>query len=82
MEPELRCDIFIALVMNFPGPVGQSVASPFVDPGVVNSIPAWPHTFVEIDDEIFSTVSPLLPLFQGLLLVTSENVCTEFWLTA
>ena len=30
------------------------------DPGVVNSIPAWSHTFVEIDHEIISTVI-LLP---------------------
>ena len=31
--------------------------SPIVDQGVVNSIPAWSHTFVEIDHEICSTVS-------------------------
>ena len=30
------------------------------DPGVASSIPAWPHTFVEIDYEIISTVI-LLP---------------------
>ena len=30
------------------------------DPGVASSIPARPHTFVEIDHEIFSTVI-LLP---------------------
>ena len=30
------------------------------DPGVVSSIPAWSHTFVEIDHEIISTVI-LLP---------------------
>ena len=30
------------------------------DPGVARSIPAWPHTFVEIDHEIISTVI-LLP---------------------
>ena len=26
------------------------------DPGVASSIPAWSHTFVEIDHEIISTV--------------------------
>ena len=52
------------------------------DPGVVNLIPAWPHTFGEIDHKIFSTVI-LLPLIQeGSLSVTSESMCTEYWLTA
>ena len=35
-------------------------ASLTADPGVASSIPAWSHTFVEIDHEIFSTVI-LLP---------------------
>ena len=53
-----------------PGPIAQSVASP-----------AWPHTFMDIDHEIFSTVI-LLPLIQEeLLSVTSESMCTEYWLT-
>ena len=49
-----------------PGRVAQSVtclatdASLTADPGVVNSIPARSHTFVEIDHEIISTVI-LLP---------------------
>ena len=33
---------------------------PVADPGVVNSIPAWSHTFVEIDHKIISTMI-LLP---------------------
>ena len=33
-----------------------------VDPDVVSSIPAQSHTFVEIDNDIFSTVILLLPL--------------------
>ena len=37
------------------GPVGQSVASLTVDPGIISSIPAWSHTFVEIDCELIST---------------------------
>ena len=48
------------------GRIAQSVtclatdASLTADPGVASSIPAWSHTFVEIDHEIFSTVI-LLP---------------------
>ena len=48
------------------GRVAQSVtcletdASLTADPGVASSIPAWSHTFVEIDHEIISTVI-LLP---------------------
>ena len=49
-----------------PGCVAQSVmclatdASPTADPGVASLIPAWSHTFLEIDHEIISTVI-LLP---------------------
>ena len=49
-----------------PGRVAQSVtclatdASLTADPGVASLIPAWSHTFVEIDHEINSTVI-LLP---------------------
>ena len=49
-----------------PGRVAQSVTCPATDafltadPGVASSIPAWSHTFVEIDHEIISTVI-LLP---------------------
>ena len=49
-----------------PGRVAQPVtclatdASPTADPGVASSIPAWSHTFVEIDHELISTVI-LLP---------------------
>ena len=51
---------------RIPGCVAQSVtclatdASLAADPGVASSIPAWSHTFVEIDHEIISTVI-LLP---------------------
>ena len=47
---------------NTPGRIAQSVmclatdASLTADPGVVSSIPARSHTFVEIDYEIISTV--------------------------
>ena len=45
-----------------PGHIAQSVmclatdASLTADPGVASSIPAWSHTFVEIDHEIISMV--------------------------
>ena len=51
-----------------PGRLAQSVAclatdaSLTADPGVASSIPAWSHTFVEIDHEIISTVILLHPL--------------------
>ena len=59
-----------------PGFVVQSVASPIIiaDPGVMSLIPTDP---IEIDHEIFSNVILLLPLVkEGLLLVTSESMCT------
>ena len=65
------------------GPKAQCVTSPDADPRVVNLIQTQAHTctFMEIDCEIFSTVIPLLPLNQeGMLSVTSESMCTEYWL--
>ena len=56
----------VLLVKQTPGRVAQSVtclatdASLTADPGVVSSIPARSHTFVEIDYEFISTVI-LLP---------------------
>ena len=49
-------------------------------------VPVWSHTFVEIDHEMISTVI-LLPstdsfIQEGLLSVTSEIICTNYWLTA
>ena len=52
--------------LKMPGRVVQSVtclatdASLTADPGVASTIPAWSHTFMEIDHEIISTVI-LLP---------------------
>ena len=65
----MRCHILsgFALLINMPVyPATQPVkclatdASLTADPGVVSSIPARSHTFVEIDHEIISTVI-LLP---------------------
>ena len=49
------------------------------DPGVVISIRAQSHTFVEIDHEIISTA--ILLIQEGLLSITSESVRTKYWLT-
>ena len=52
--------------VTVPGRVAQSVmclatdGCLTADPGVASSIPAWSHTFLEIDHEIISTVI-LLP---------------------
>ena len=48
---------------------------------------AQSHTFVEIDNEIFSMIILLLPLIQeGLVSVTKvcahESMFTKYWLTA
>ena len=49
------------------------------DPGVDSSIPTLSHTFAEIDHEIIFTASLIQ---EGLLSVTSESICTKYWLTA
>ena len=69
-----------------PGCVAQSVTCLATDacltanPGVESLIPAPSHTSVEIDHEIISTVI-LLPSAEGLMSVTSESMCTKYWLT-
>ena len=47
----------VSLKVEFPqaDPVAQWVTSVIADPRVVSSIPVQPHTFVEIDHEIFSS---------------------------
>ena len=59
-------------------------ASLTANPGVASSIPARSHTFVEIDHEIISTVIllPSAESFKKGLSVTSESMCTKYWLTA
>ena len=76
-------------IKHIPGRVAQSVtclatdACLTADPGVASSIPVRSHTFVEIDHEIISTVILLRWFIQeGLLSVTSESMCTNYWLTA
>ena len=78
MSPHLKCHLIWV-----PGLIAQLVACPTADPGVASLIPARSHIFVEIDHEIISMVILLLPLIQeGLLSVTSESMCTKYWLTA
>ena len=65
------------------GPIGQSETSPTADPGVAILIPAQSHTFLVLNHKIISTVILLLPLIQeGLLSVTSKNMCTKYKLIA
>ena len=45
----------------------------FLRPGIVSSILAQSHTFVEIDHEIISMVILLLPLIQEGLLVSYKR---------
>ena len=60
-------------------PVVQCVVSLIADPRAVSSIAAEPCTLVEIDCVIFSTlILLLLPIQDGLLLVTSESMCTKY----
>ena len=78
-----KCLEFLNFYIFKPDPVAQSIECLIADPGVMGSIPAQPHTFIEIDHEIFSTVILLLRLIQkGLLSVTIESMCTEYCLTA
>ena len=55
------------------------------DPGVASLIPARSRTIVEIDHEIISTVF-ILPsadsFKKGCCQLTSEGVCTKYWLIA
>ena len=80
------------MTKSSPGRVAQSVtclatdAYLTADPGVASSIAVRSHVFVEIDHEMISTVI-LLPsadsfIQEGLLSVTSESMCTNYWLTA
>ena len=80
----------LILKTNITGLVAQSVTFLTADmcltayPGVASLIPAWSHTFAEIDHEIISTaiISSVLLIQEGLLSVTSESMCTKYWLTA
>ena len=56
----------------------QSVTSLIQDSGVMSSIPARSHIFVEIDHEMFYRFTLLLSLIQEVLVsVTGEGMCTK-----
>ena len=65
-----------------PGGVTQSVTCLTADPEVTSLFQARSYTFVEIDHEIISTVI-LLPSADArrVAAVTSEGMCTKYWLT-
>ena len=58
-------------------PVSQLVASPKADPGVMNSIPAQSHTFVEIDHTIISMAILLQLLIQVEFCQLQAKVCAQ-----
>ena len=72
-------------LISLPGRVAQSVtclatdACLTADPGVASSIPAWYHTFVEIDHEIISTVIllPSADLFKKGCCQLQAKVCAQ-----
>ena len=72
------------IITSQPDSVVQSIVSLIADPEVVSLIPAWPITFTEMDfdREIFSTVILFRRIQEGLLSVTCESMCTEYWLNA
>ena len=78
-------------IMYPPGRVAQSVTCLAtevcltVDSGVASSIPARSHAFVEIEQEIISTVI-LLPsavsFKKDFCQLQAKVLCTKYWLTA
>ena len=65
------------------GPLAQLVTRLIADPGVFSLIPTQSYILLEIDHEIISIVILLPMLFQERVLsVTSESMCTKYWLTA
>ena len=76
--------MFKTSLNHLPGPVAQSVtclttdACLTADPGIASLIPAWSHTFVEIDHEIISTVIlfPFADSFKGCCLLQAK-VCAQ-----
>ena len=67
----LNLYFFLYMVYTILGPVAQLVTSLTADTRIARLIPAWSHTFMEIDHEISSSVILLLPIQEGLLSGTS-----------
>ena len=59
------------------GPIAQLVSSLTADPGVASLIPAWSHTFMEIDHEIIYSRSPSADSKRVVVWM-----CTKYWSTA
>ena len=79
IQPGYQGTLYFTAENNSPGPIAQ----PTADSGVVSLIPALSHSFMEIDQEIISTVILLLSLIQeGLMSVTSKSMCKKYWLTS
>ena len=79
------CENALFVIMSVDARLGSSVgcALDWRSGGREFAAAVRPHSFVEIDHEIFSTVILSLPLIQeGKLSVTCERMCTEYWLTA
>ena len=81
--------VVLAHFQHLPGHIAQPVmcltadTCLTADPGVARSIPAWSHTFVEIDNEkILRPFSSFQLIQEGLLSVTNESMCTKYWFTA
>ena len=71
--------LFYSHIMCELGHIAQSVTCLTTDPGVASSIPAWPHTFAEIDHEIISTVIhlPSSDLFKKGCCQLQVKVCAQ-----
>ena len=87
---EMRKLIYDYTILISPGRVGQSVmclatdVSLTADPGVASSIPARSHTFSGNWpwNNFYGHSPPFGWIIQeGLLSVTSESMCTKYWLT-
>ena len=68
----------------FPILVSEFCSAPFIikNPEVTISIRAQSHNFMEIDHEIISRSFSSLPMnhHEGLLSVSSQNMCRNYWL--
>ena len=65
------------------GPIAQSVVRPTADPGLVSFITAWSHTFIEIDHNIISSLSPpSADSRRDAVSYKSESMCMKLLLTA
>ena len=75
--------LYTILTNIYRAPIVQSIVSLTADPGVTSRSRPCLILLWRLIMKIISTVILLLPLIQeGLLSVTSESMCTRYWLTA